>query len=38
VGGRREKILYSTLMEEPEEQREHMRDLGWMFKGWDGRR
>jgi len=25
-------------MEEPEEQREHMRDLGWMFKGWDGRR
>jgi len=33
-----EKISYSNLMEEPEGQREHFRDLDWMLKEWDGRR
>jgi len=33
-----EKISYSNFMEESEEQRDHMRDLGWMFKERDGRR
>jgi hypothetical protein len=32
------KISYSDLIEKPEGQRDHLRDLGWMLKEWDGRR
>jgi hypothetical protein len=38
LGERGKKISYNNLMEETEGQRDHVRDLDWILKEWDGRR